>query len=353
MNLTQLQEELRSIEEQISSLHNEIENMKPKTEEQKKKDFEKITVLAAKHPIVNAEIASAEEKKNLFSSLSYILSLEQNSVDAGLLYLTRLAIGCNLKLSAEELYKAGLEFKKEDLNGLTETIQKHKYTYLTEAMILVNLTANTSSSVLALISELATIMDCDKEEIRVIAQVAKSRLIDNINLILDIPLPSKNRWSGKFLDYIPHEWIVSQRKKCAEICLEESITHIGMLGFATIVRNRNTAVRHSCVVKNRTTAGRVVEKGEFLLSYEQKEYDDKNENQNTKDEYERYLTLEYHNECIGKQEITVKAPCNGIVYFVEDEKYLSENWTKKYLAVYVVSYFDDYHDFVSWYKGNQ
>jgi predicted nucleic acid-binding Zn-ribbon protein len=95
MNLAELQVELRTIEDKISVLRNEIEKMKPKTEDEKKTEFEKITKLAERHPVINSKIqdAPADVKKLIMAGLSYIIQAEENDRYDRLLFLCRLAKG--------------------------------------------------------------------------------------------------------------------------------------------------------------------------------------------------------------------------------------------------------------------
>lgn len=344
MNLTELQVELRSIEEHISTLHSEIERMKPQTEEEKKADFESITKLASKHPIKNDKIASAsiEIKKLFIGSLSYILLIEEKDIYSRLLYLCRFSKGCGYEVSAEDIYRIGLEFEMNDLDKLCRDLKEYKYTYLVEAFIIANLSEEASVNMLMLIADIAKILGCDKEEIQVIAQVAKSKLMDNVDLLRDIPTPSEDCWIGMFTEYIPHQWIVSQRKYCGMICtdryLAEDTTQNGyasgegvlsflerlemILGEVSDEKDRDN--RHSDVLKKKLETGSVVEKGEEILVYE-------------KD---------------GKKKV-ITASADGIVFFIEYEEE-GESRTKKdkYIDAYVVSYFDDYDDFCNWHREN-
>lgn len=128
MNLTDLQVKLRSIEGHISQLHTEIERMKPQIDEQKKTDFDVITKLAKQHSING--------------------------------------IGIN---------KVSEVLKNEFVNRLS-------YLLLSE---------ETPVNMLTVIADMAKIMGCDKEKIRVLAQIAKSRLLGDLDIHKNIPLPSK------------------------------------------------------------------------------------------------------------------------------------------------------------------
>lgn len=317
MNLTDLQIELRSIENQIARLHTEIEKMKPRPEEEKKADFKTITKLAKQHMISNLRISSASEaiRKQFLSGLSHLLLMEEQGIYERLLYLCRISQGCGLSLSAEELYKAGLEFEYQDMRELCIDLQEYKYSFLVEAFILANLSGDASVELLPGIANLAELMGCDKEEIQVIGQVAKSRLLEDPELLKQIPRPSKNRWCGKFFEYIPKEWIEKQRVFCWTICVD-------LYG-----EKKKDVIEHPCVIKDRLQRGSVAQKGDTILTYKEKS--------------KKHIKTE-----------SVTAPCDGIVFYAEEyKKSKAIDKKDKYIAVYVVSFFDDYDNFCKWYTN--
>ena len=316
MNLTDLQQELRSIESRIEMLHNEIEQMKPKTEDEKRNDFEKITKLAGKAPIVRTSISAAPEyvKKTIFSSLSYLLLLEETDISDRLLYLCRLAKGCGYDASAEELYKNGLEFEEADLERLKTELAEYQFPYLMEAFLIANISGEASKKLLSVIADLANAFGIEKEEIQVFGLVAKSVLTNHFDFMLELPVLDKNRWSGKFRDYIPEEWIISQRKLCGTV----------YVGRYSEVR-KTIAVRSQKGAVIKMAEGVVVRKGDVLCTYT-------------------------HQRHTGR----VTSPCNGIVHLI---KYKKEDEEKKeieeYIAIYVVSYFDDATELCNWFNTIQ
>lgn len=327
MNLTELQVELRSIEDHISSLHSEVEKMKQQNDQTKnmasKIDFNTITKMARQHPISGLSICIAPEflKKEFISGLAYLSVIEQDDINSRLLYLCRLALGCNLELTAEDIYRFGLEFNDDDIEKISVELQEYKYTYLVEAFIIANLSEKTPVNMLAAIADMANLMGCDKEEIRVIAQVAKSKLLNNPDVLKYIPLQSKNRWSGKFKEYIPKEWIVGQRQRCGTIRTVRA-RFIGWL----FGQNAGSSDRYEddCVIKSKPQSGSVVKKGEPILVYEG----------------DALITHEKKTE-------TILAPMDGIVYFVDKKKSSTvSGYDDKYVSAYVISYFDDYNDFI-------
>ncbi len=334
MNLTELQVALHDIEKHIYQLYLEIENMKPKTDEEKKTDYDAITKLAKQYPITGLRISNASfiQKKQFVSSLSYLLLTEEKNVYAGLLYLCRLSFGCNLKFAADEIYTLGLEFESKDIDKVCMNLENYKYSYLIEGFVIANLSEESPTNIFKIIADIAKIMGCDQEEIRVLAQIAKSKLIGDIDIVNQIPLPSRNRWSGKFNEYIPKSWIESQREKCLEICTEKylkksssdsSTYRVWTMRIMNEEGGKTYDVKNPCVVKTRVEFGSIVKKGETILEYEDR----------------------YKNEEIRK----ILAPKNGMVFYFKKTR-KNEVLEKEdcYLLTYVVSYYDEYSDFCKW-----
>ena len=273
MNLTDLQVELRTIEEHIERLHLEIEKMKPQPEDEKKVDFDAITELAKQHKISNLPIMSTPEplRKQFVSGLTFLLLTGQFDNYEQLLYLCRISQGCGLEWSAEEVYRSGLEFEYQDLKELCVDLQEYKYSFLVEAFIIVNLSGEVSEEMLTLIADMAKLMECDEDAVRVIGQVAKSRLMDNPELLKQIPRPTKNRWSGKFTGYITEEWLAKQRICCDVICVDKYT-----IDYTTGVWGSNKYIKkHPCTIHDRLPSGSVVQSGDTLLTYEETDGEDK------------------------------------------------------------------------------
>lgn len=327
MNLTDLQVELRKMEEHLAALHLEIEKMKPKKEKKKTMDFETITNTAKQYPLNHLKIAKESEglKKKFIYSLSYLLLTKENSDVAGrLLYLCRLAFGCKMNVTAEDIYRSGLEFEAGNLEKISKELIVYKHSYLIEAFIIANL-SEVSVERLIIIADMAKLMDCDKEEICVIAQVAKSRVLDNPDVMQDMPCLEKNRWSGKFEEYIPEMWLVSQRKECITICLDKYENKKSTnIRYSPMLLNRDDyELNHPCVIKNRLQMASIVKKGDIILEYEQG---------------------------VEKQK-SIKAPMDGILYFLGMQKNSSVlGRTDKYMTAYVVSCFDDYDALCKWHS---
>lgn len=360
MNLTELQIQLRSIEEHISDLQAEIEKMKPKPENEKKAMFEKITEMAAKFPLENRRFpkASNVDVKAYISCLAYI-SLTDNSKNYDkLLFLCRLSYGMGLPMSSQDIFRMGLEFDEKYFDKVCSELKSQKYSFLADALILVNITGEATETLFRLIADVAKIFECEKEDLRAAAMVAKAVLTEDFNVLKQIPAPSNNRWTGQFRQHIPATWIKSQRVKCGEICTERhlpksgssSVSYSGRTGaygkaaLAVINELEEYSRNNLCVVKKRLNAGTVVRKGDELVLYEETL---KKKKQNSNFSY----VFSFSETIVEKK--TLNAPCDGILFFIESKKKGAvSQCMDKLLEVYVVSYFDDYAEFCDWHKKN-
>lgn len=325
MDLIDLQVELRSIQDSISRLQVEIEKMKPKTDEKEKNNFCSITKLSKKYPIIGLSIANASKilKNEFIIFLSYIFLSEGEEVYSRLLYLCRISQGCKLELSSEEIYKSGFSFKEDDLERVSHDLKEYRDTFLVEAFVMLNLSKEKNYNMISLLADIAKIMGYDEEEIQVLALVAKSRLIDNLEIIKSMKVPSRNIWNGRLKDYIPDEWIKNQRIKCFSIYKNKYTGIFSSIKYWDDISSYGYIYPFN--IKEKKANGSIVKKGDAVLIYD-KVYENKME--------EHILT----------------SPCDGIVYYKEISKEMSEcneiygiyNEHKKYKEVYIVSYFDDF-----------
>ena len=358
MNLTDLQMELRAIEEHISVLHHQIEKMKPQTADQQKTDFEKITKLAAQHPLVNTKIKKApkEVKKLIIGSLFFLVLAEKADIYSRLLYLCRLSKGSGYDISAEELYQLGLAFERSDLDRLDKELADYKYTYLVESLIVANLSEKASAETLSLVADLAKLMNCDKEEMRVLGMMAKSVLIGNPDYMLNMSPPTINRWGGKLEEFISSDWIVKQRNPCGflytiqhgqqknrEFSFEDLL--LEEVSRETVQKVGNKEYR-LCEIKECLQTGSIVKKGDIICTYIEKGVKKRKSSGLT----DLWFSAPPLTECDAVEK-TVKAPCDGVAYFIKERVPGVDGKNDEYIAIYVVSYFDDYSELSIWHKA--
>lgn len=349
MNLTELQIQLRSIEEHISNLQSEIEKMKPQPEDEKKAMFEKITELASKYPLEGRCFpkSSNVDVKAYISCLAYISLADDSRIYDKLLFLCRLSLGMGLPVSSEDVFRMGLEIDEKYFDKACSELKSQKYSFLADALILVNITEEATEASFRLIADIAKIFECEKEDLRAAAMVAKAVLTEDFNVLKQIPVPSKNRWMGQFRQHIPATWINSQRIKCGMICTE--IRQSPYLHLRTESTSESTALY---VVSNRLQSGALVQKGDTLISYEEHTRKPKSENAKRIFGYARtsaVINNSYFETIVNKQSIT--APCDGVVFFIESiDNKNTIGLSEKYLEAYIVSYFDNYTEFCEWHK---
>lgn len=358
MNLTELQIQLRSIEEQIAMLQTEIEKMKPKPEDEQKAMFEKITKMASQFPLENKQTISMSDTdvKTYLTCLAYVILADKNQIYERLLYICRLAYGLGITISAEDIFRMGLEVDKIYLDKACSELKNFRDSFLVDALILTNIGQEVTDVMFSLVADIAKILECDKEDIQVAAYVAKAVLLADFNVLKQIPVPSKNRWMGQFTQHIPTSWINSQRIKCDEICTEIKKTSASSTNsyypLRTVIGDSTIDTQNPCVIKNRLQAEKIVKKGDELVVYE-KIIPTGNSKESLMSNAFAYYGSCYStikNE-VKKEKKTIVAPCDGVVFFITDEKYnSSKNETYIKTLVYVVSYFDDYTEFCDWHK---
>ena len=325
MNLTELQMQLRSVEEQMAELQTEIEKMKPKPESEKKLIYNKITKLAQKYPVENKRSFNRSEAvaKAYVSCLAHIIVADEDKIYDKLLYLTRIAYGMGLSASADAIILMGMDFDKNDFENACIELKDIKYAFLTDALILVNINEQASEDVFALIADTAQALGCNKEDIRAAGFVAKAVLKNDFDILNQMPAPSHNPWAAQLRKYIPDSWIEAKRIKCGS--------------FMEKYKKRN--IRFDCFIENRINAGAFLKKDSQIIVYKEKEFD---------------YTVGFSLWRSSLEELIkiIKAPCDGIVFYIEDKISVSSfsepvtNWT-----VYVVSYFDDYDSLYKWHTN--
>lgn len=213
MNLTGLQMELRVIEERVSALQVEIEKMKPRPEKEKRNIYEKITKLAVRFPIENSYVAqeSFEMKKAYISCLSYLAMTDEAGINEKLLYLGRLSAGIGRFFPAEDILRMGMQVNRVYFEIACSELMHLKYSFITDALILGNITEKGSDAALSRIADIAEIMDCDKGELAVMSYVAKAVLTQDDNILEQIPVCGNQQLMRQLQHYIPDASSAGQR----------------------------------------------------------------------------------------------------------------------------------------------
>lgn len=327
--------------------------------------FEKITDMASKFPLENRRFSKATmvDAKVYVSCLAYISLADDSKIYDKLLFLCRLSHGMGLPMSSEDIFRMGLEIDEKYFDKACSELKDQKYSFLTDALILVNLTEEATEATFRLIADIARIFECEKEELRVAAMVAKAVLIEDFNVLKQIPVPSQNRWMGQFKEYIPDSWIRSQRVPCGEICTEqykkrteeerENMVLRYLEGTGEAPDNKEFDKKNPCVIKKRLNDGTVVKKGEELVLYEES-VKRKKQKSNTASSsslmgFFANLSDSIYETVVEKR--SIYAPCDGIVFFAKEQRKSDvPGYADKFLEIYVVSYFDDYADFYEWHK---
>ena len=320
MFLKDIELELDTIERSITKLRSDIKDMqKSDTVSEREEKLVCITNEAKRYPIaIKALVTLSEDAKILvISSLAYLILLEQEDIYSRLHYLCRLAKGCGLTVTAEEIYLLGLQFKKEKLERLCTDFINFKYIYLTEALIIANITGKVSVTINKAIANLALLFLCDKDELRIVAKVAKCRLTENFDLLLDLPCLNKIYCYRALSEYIPESWLISQRQHCGSFYVpSEKKTFFSAFGSRL---DTTYSSRGIVCLKQLKHNKEVVKKADYLVEFKK---------------------ISESNTSI------MSSPKDGILFTFE----LYVN-TALYRLFFVVSCFDNYNLFCSWIRS--
>lgn len=102
--------------------------------------------------------------------------------------------------------------------------------------------------------------------------------------------------------------------------------------------------------KKSIPAGSVVKKDDVLLTYNEKVI--KPKKPSDLGIFGIVRTSGYSNKITTTEKRSITAPCDGIVFFVDDyKKGEASDKEDKYIAVFVVSFFDEYDCFCKWYAN--
>lgn len=281
--------------------------------------------------------------------------MDNSGFEEKLLYIGRLAVGMGHPFRSDVIHQMGVGMTKTHFEKACNDLIPLKYSFFTDALIVANLGGKVSESVFTLIADIAKVVDCDKEELRMAAMVAKAVLIDDFDVLKNIYSTKENNWAGAFREHIPGSWIIAQRVKCGEVCYEiknETSSHIvarpqGIFGWfskAQEIHNSNVGFHG---IDKLAEHGGFVKAGERIIDCKG---NDNKYIKIPKNIFTDELSIEI-NKLVKKQEKSIFSPCNGTVYFIEDEQYIrSKKETRKWLSVYVTSCFDNYSDLCEWHS---
>lgn len=331
MNLTELQKELRTIEKKLIFLHNEIENMKEKPKEKINEHYDKITKLARRYPLEIEMLIGQNEalKKDYLSGLSYLLNCLEEYEDEKLLYLCRIANSMKLPLTCGEIIGLGIDVDETKIESVYDNLRVVKYDFLTDVMMILNLGKSINNACFDLISDLIQIFSCDKDDVMVISEVAKSCLENNFERLKMLNVKDGTTWSGQFNNHISKSWIDNQRIYC---------------GMYYIINDEFSDRKNRLKLNSKANTCQFRIKNQYLIDSYCAEPKSRNTILGT-------ALLNTVKEFDRKYEIKISAKINGLVICIEHNhlNYQIETSDDE-IYVYQCSVFDDFDKAKSWAK---
>lgn len=223
VKFTSIQRELKQIESKLKNLSvetyelfNKIETMKPDRDNEATEIMERFTRLARKSPLVSTTLADEDIKiRNTYiASLAHVVLNSSMDNEQAILYVCRRAIGMDVVDSAEQLYGLAYKFSFDNIEDWERSIKEYKYAFFTDALVASLLSMGERKNLLQHISELAGILNCDAQDLHIISEVAKSVAQGSFDNLSGLAFSGKNRYAGKFNDFISKSWLQNERKLC-------------------------------------------------------------------------------------------------------------------------------------------
>ena len=287
--------------------------MKPKAKAEEIEQYKKINQIAENHKIKNKLLLAAniEIRKYYVCCLGHLFLKNLDDKYESLLFLTRIAKGIHCYDDVDQLYQDCVMFNENDWRDSMQLLKEHRFSFIVDMLIFANLNKCKKDNPLAMIVDIAEMLDVSESELQICGMVAKAVLTDNYNILDQVPEQMKNKWNSQFIHYIPGKWLAQRRTKCVREQRKEDL----FMSFVDLYAKWNTRM-----LSERISSGAVVKKGTPLIWPK------------------------------GAVERAICAPEKGVVYFIDAEK--GQN-NISYIDTYVVSYFDDYDMFCQWYKSKK
>lgn len=170
-------------------------------------------------------------------------------------------------------------------------------------------------------------------------------MMDDTEILLNIPIPTENRWMNRFWNYIPYEWIVKNRKEVGVICIKK---------YKKTDGDANDCIS-PCKITESIQSESIVRTGDIICKYTQKQKLKKKLDYGSTPyplALAQIIATSLVETEVKDEENVIKAPCDGIVFFINDSRKSEVNGKQdEYVVAYIVSYFDYYNDFDKWFKA--
>lgn len=354
MDLAGMQKELCFLKRRINEMEISVEQMKLKPEEKKTAEYKIIDDLASLHPLTRDVLECAEEStQHLYIGILGNMALSENEYrEARLLYIAKIMMGMSGQEKAvEQIIELGLRFEAEELNYLFSDLEQVKGSFLVDAFVVANICGKASEQMAAMLEPFTKALGCDREDIEVIATVAKSVMTDDFSDLDRLKNKISPNWNRRFPGALPERWLAGYRVYCGQYCVSTDLTQYG---------DKMVAVPR-CHVKKQVEAGEMVKKEDELVSYIECKASGLLTSSIELPSFglPHFLFNRKEKKAIGraKEEAenvkSIFSLADGLVFYLENEIVNEDSGRmEKFVNVYVVSPLDDYEALYRWNKKN-
>lgn len=189
--IAELQCEIRGIKNELTSLDKRLENidgelsnfrdLSPTNTEYINIYELALTFPKISHPILNENVTV---KRNYFSLLLMISTLDDSINDEQLLFLQRIILMDNNSKLDDYISNLGNINFQNAIFQLNEVVKnKYRMQLLLDMIILSNLSKGTEKKSYEIISSFAAVVNCSKQDVGMLAQIAKTILLNDISYL--------------------------------------------------------------------------------------------------------------------------------------------------------------------------
>lgn len=177
----------------MALLESEIEKMKPRPADKQEELFRKINTAARNAPLGGRGLDSASENtlNTYIKVLSYLAQSDTDRFEEKMIYITRIASSANNSddYTAEHITAMGHGFEAEDMGSVIDDLGACKYTFLTDALVVINIGGTASDTSIDCAAELAGLLGMSPADTKACALLARALLTDNYKEFWEFDAP--------------------------------------------------------------------------------------------------------------------------------------------------------------------
>ena len=171
--INQIQADMNAIVRRLTTLSNDIDELKGRMGEEQAapaNDLADIERQARAAPVCNKGLKAAGEPKR--QEYMRFLAVLAGGIADKLLFARRIGAGSGSKWDAERLAAERMHIKPGFISGVAERLKDLRYSLLLDSLVLAHISGNAAEADLQLIAGAADLLQCEDEDVAIVAQLA-------------------------------------------------------------------------------------------------------------------------------------------------------------------------------------